>query len=309
MSSAGSEATIGVIGAGLMGRGIAATFLGAGWRVLLYDVNADALADAPDQVNALLAEMGQGPGSDLELVSGLSAAVHGCDLIVEAAPENLPLKQDLFAQLDALAPNTLLATNTSVFRIGDVTARTTRPQRVIGTHWWNPAHLIPLVEVVPGPSTSEESVARVMAILESVGKRPVHVRRDIPGFIGNRLQHAMWREAISLVEDGICDAETIDTVVRTGFGLRLAAMGPLENADYVGLDLVRAVHDYLFPDLATNAEASALLTTLIDEGRLGAKSGEGLLPWPDGRREEAGERLQRHLRAQLLDATSARDGG
>jgi 3-hydroxybutyryl-CoA dehydrogenase len=289
---------VAVLGAGLMGHAIAATFLGHGARVSIHDPDDAALATAPARIEALLAGAAAGRGV-LTLASGVADAVHGCRLVIEAAPEVLGLKQDLFAQLDALAPGAILATNTSVFRIGDVAARTTRPQRVVGTHWWNPPHLIPLVEVTQGPATADETVATVMDILARVGKAPVHVRRDVPGFIGNRLQHAMWREAIALVDAGVCDARTIDTVVRSSFGLRLAAMGPMENADYVGLDLARAVHAYVFPDLETSPEPSPLLDRLIAAGRLGAKSGGGFLDWEPGQREEAAARLEQHLKTML----------
>lgn len=304
MSSTG-QLDVAVLGAGLMGHAIAAAFLAHGATVALHDPDAAALRAAPARVDELLARSGRAATGTLRLADGLADAVRTCSLVVEAAPEVLDLKQDLFAQLDALAPAAILATNTSVFKIADVAARTTRPGRVVGTHWWNPPHLIPLVEVTQGEATSNATVAAVMEVLTRVGKTPVHVRRDVPGFIGNRLQHAMWREAMALVEAGVCDPETIDTVVRSSFGLRLAAMGPMENADYVGLDLTRAVHAYVFPDLSASARPSALLDRHIADGELGAKSGRGFLAWPDGRREEAAARLERHLRAALDDAEAS----
>ena len=196
-------------------------------------------------------------------------------------------------------PSTVLATNTSVYRVGEVAARTAHPERVLGTHWFNPPHLVPLVEVIQGDQTGLGQVEWVIEILGQAGKVPVHVRRDVPGFIGNRLQHALWREAISLVQDQVCDAQTIDLVVRNSFGPRLAAMGPMENADYVGLDLVAAVHDYVFPSLNRDQHAAATLRELVDAGRLGAKTGSGFEEWPAGRREEAAARLEDHLLRQF----------
>jgi 3-hydroxybutyryl-CoA dehydrogenase len=172
------------------------------------------------------------------------------------------------------------------------------PERVVGTHWWNPPDLIPVVEVVPGQRTSAQTTQRVMAVLEHLGKTPVLVRRDVPGFIGNRLQHALWREAIALVADGTCDAETVDLVARNTIGLRLARMGPIENADYVGLDLTLAIHDTVLPALSRDSEPSPLLRELVSSGDLGATTGRGFLPWRPGARAAAARALAAHVAAQ-----------
>ena len=170
----------------------------------------------------------------------MPAAVEGVDVVIEAVPERLALKQDVFERLGQLLPDSMLATNTSVLRIAEIAALTENPERVIGTHWYNPPHLIPLVEVAQSDATSTTDVDWMIGILTQAGKVPVHIRKDTPGFVGNCIQHAMWREAISLVDEGVCDAATADLVVRSSFGLRLAAMGPVENADDVGLDLILA---------------------------------------------------------------------
>ncbi|WP_222114233.1 3-hydroxyacyl-CoA dehydrogenase family protein [Gordonia paraffinivorans] len=294
-----TDLTVLVVGAGLMGHSIAGVFAATGASVTLYDAIPTVLHQAPDRIRAQFDSLGVDPSAlaRIRLADTLEDAVTGAHLVIEAVPENLALKQKIFAELGTLLPHAVLATNTSVFKISEVASTTTDPQRVVGTHWFNPPHLVPLVEVVHGTATAADTADWVLDILTQAGKVAVHVRKDIPGFIGNRIQHAMWREALSLVESGVCDAETVDLVVRNSFGMRLAAMGPIENADYVGLDLAAAVHNYLFPSLNNDDHASPLLTKLIDEGHLGAKTGAGLLSWDDDRRAEAAARLEHHLLA------------
>ncbi|ORT57060.1 3-hydroxyacyl-CoA dehydrogenase family protein [Streptomyces sp. CB03238] len=283
--------TVAVVGAGLMGHGIAEVFAAAGHPVRLHDLDSGALHRA---VDALGGTDGAVDGS-----TDLATAVTGADLVVEAVAEHLEVKRDLFARLDRLLPHALLATNTSVLPVSGIAERTARPERVVGTHWWNPPGLIPVVEVVRGSHTSERTMTRTTALLTSLGKLPVRVERDVPGFVGNRLQHALWREAIALVADGVCSAETVETVVRNTIGLRLGAMGPLENADYVGLDLTLAIHDAVLPALNRSPAPSPLLRDLVAAGDLGAKSGRGFLTWPDGSRDRAASRLARHVAQQL----------
>ena len=151
--------------------------------------------------------------------------------------------------------------------------------RALGTHWWNPPHMIPLVEVVSTEWTDDAIAEDMMALLEHAGKTPVRVKKDVPGFIGNRLQHALWREAISLVENDICDAEAVDTVIKASFGRRLAVLGPLENADLVGTDLTLDIHENVLFDLESRKGPSPYLEQLVKEGRLGMKSGEGFTKW------------------------------
>jgi 3-hydroxybutyryl-CoA dehydrogenase len=164
--------------------------------------------------------------------------------------------------------------------------------------------LIPVVEVIPGRLTAADLPGRMMTLLGCLGKTPVLVRRDVPGFIGNRLQHALWREAISMVAEGICDAETVDMVARNTIGLRLARMGPLENADYVGLDLTLAIHQAVLPSLSADSEPSPLLAALVRRGDLGARTGQGFLPWDPQARPRAAQGLTAHLTAQLPSGAS-----
>ena len=170
-------------------------------------------------------------------------------------------------------------------------------ERALGTHWWNPPFLVPLVEVIETQWTSPETVAWTMDLHRVAGKQPAHVKKDVPGFIGNRLQHALWREAIALVEHGICDAETVDAVIKASFGLRLAVLGPLENADLVGTDLTLAVHDTVLPAIESRPGASPYLQGLVAAGKLGFKSGEGFRKWSQEEESALRAKLMAHLKA------------
>jgi 3-hydroxybutyryl-CoA dehydrogenase len=306
------EMNFGVVGAGLMGHGIAQVLAAAGARVRIYDPDPDALGSLMRRVRTNVESVGGNEGA-LELISvvrSIAEAGEGADLVVEAAPENLDLKQGIFAELDAAtAEATILATNTSVMSVGEIGSRAAKRDRIIGTHWWNPPYLIPLVEVVEAEETSEETVTRTITILEAAGKSPVHVRRDVPGFVGNRLQHAMWREAFALIDDGVCDPATVDRVVRDGFGARLAELGPVENADLIGLDLTRSIHEYVLPHLDRSTEPAKGLASRVESGELGAKSGRGYLDWPEGAADRTRERLTRHLLAAVAGPDRQRDEG
>src|SRR3954447_8631967 len=235
-----AQARIAVIGAGLMGHGLAQVFALAGHDVTITDTFTANLETVKARISANLRDLGDDPAAveRVRPVHDLATAVRDADYVVEAIVEDLPLKQKLFAELENhVRPDTILASNTSVMPITKIMQNLARRERALGTHWWNPPYLVPLVEVIGTEWTSAEAIARTLELHEAVGKTAVHVKRDVPGFVGNRLQHALWREAISLVENGICDAETVDTVVKAAFGRRLAVLGPLENADLVGTDL------------------------------------------------------------------------
>ncbi|WP_111422489.1 3-hydroxyacyl-CoA dehydrogenase family protein, partial [Rhodoplanes roseus] len=226
----------------------------------------------------------------------LAPAAEGADVVFEAAPEKLDLKRALFAELESIvSPQAILASNSSAIPSTEIGRHLTHRERVIGTHFWNPPHLVPLVEVIQTEWTSAATVAATMDLLRRAGKRPVHVRRDIPGFIGNRLQHALKREAIALLAAGVADADTIDTVVKTGFGARLAVLGPLEQSDLVGLDLTLDIQETLVPHLDRSPAVSEFLRQKVAEGKLGMKSGEGFRRWSpeeaDAVRERLGEAL------------------
>jgi len=287
---------IAVIGAGLMGHGIAQVFAVAGHEVAITDPVEAARQAAPGRISRNLAEMNLDPAAvnRVSLYADLAEAVAGADVVIEAALENMELKQELFAQIEAAAPaNAILASNTSVMPITRIMENLRDKSRALGTHWWNPPFLVPLVEVVRTVDVSDKTVADMMSLLASVGKTPVEVKKDVPGFVGNRLQHALWREAIAIVEHGICDAEMVDMVVKASFGRRLPVLGPLENADMVGADLTLAIHQQVLPYIDSRPEPSPLLEKMVKEGRLGVKSGEGFRSWSV---EE-----QNALRKQVLD--------
>lgn len=291
---------IGVIGAGLMGHGLAQVFAEAGHPVAIYDPVPDALASVRERVRANLDTLGRdvAAAKRIEPRAELGAAVSDADWVFEAGPERLELKQRIFADLEQAArSDTVLATNTSVIPVGRIAERVTSAGRVVGTHWWNPPYLVPLVEVVRAERTEPEAAERTFALLERVGKRPVHVHRDVPGFVGNRLQHALWREAIAIVADGVCDAETVDAVVKSGFGRRLGVMGPLETADLVGLDLTLDIHEHIIEDLDRTPGPHPLLRELVARGDLGMKTGRGFRSWSPDASAVAREQLLRVLSA------------
>jgi len=222
--------------------------------------------------------------------------VSDADLVIEAISEKLELKQQLFADIEKLArQDCIFASNTSVIPITAITEKLENKSRMIGTHWWNPPYLIPLVEVVQTVQTAAEVIDAVMMLLTVLGKTPVHVKKDVPGFVANRMQHALWREAIAIVEAGICDAATVDLCVKNSFGLRLSVLAPLENADLVGLELTEDIHRVILPDLSTAKEPSPLLRQLIDEGRKGWSTGAGFYSWSETDKALAKQRVTDRL--------------
>lgn len=226
-----ADERIAVVGVGLMGHGIAQVFAECGAVVTVHDPEPKALASVRDRIERNLHLLGRDEGAArlIRPQSDVAVAVADATIVFEAAPEDLELKRDTFRQLSELAPpSAILATNTSVLRVGEIGGLARDPERVVGTHWWNPPYLLALVEVIQAPATDEATVSTVTKLLAAAGKTPVWVRRDVPGFIGNRLQHALMRQAFELLDAGVCDATTIDLVVRHGFGRRLAALGPTE---------------------------------------------------------------------------------
>jgi 3-hydroxybutyryl-CoA dehydrogenase len=296
---------VAIIGGGLMGHALAATLLFAGASVSVFEADLSSRNTLADRIMRVLLDCGADenrmvrPMDRARIVDSLLDLDRGTNLAIEAIPENLVLKQRLFAELEHLLPLAILATNSSAFRVGDVARFMTDKKRAVGTHWWNPPHLMPVVEVVQGVETSPRIVEWTMQLLDNCRKTPVLVRKDTAGFIGNRLQHALWREALALVEEGVADPATVDMVARNTLGMKLRVLGPLENADYVGLDLTYSIHSYVFPSLSRAERPSVLLSEAIDENNLGAKSGAGLFSWPQGRRAEVAERLDNYVRSQV----------
>jgi len=293
---------ISVIGAGLMGHGIALVFARQGHRVVVQDPDVSALASLHERVRESLTNLGVAEADipttldGIETESTLSTAVANADFVVEAAPENLALKKTLFAEIENAAPqNCIFASNTSVIPITSIMEDLSSRERAVGTHWWNPPHIVPLVEVIRTQWTDEQTVDSIYDLLQQAGKSPVRVEKDVPGFIGNRLQHALWREAISLVENGICTADAVDLVVKQSFGRRLAVLGPMENADLVGTDLTHAIHEQVLFDIESSPAPSPLLKELVDSGKLGMKSGEGFQRWSPTDAQKTAKRVSSHL--------------
>lgn len=290
--------TVSVLGAGLMGHGIAQVFMLAGASVRIWDPDPEVLHAVPERIGAHLALLDDASPITVQLCSTLEDAVADAAIVIEAAPENIELKQNLVQQVQALNETCIFASNTSVLRITEIAAHAARPEQVIGTHWWNPPYLIPLVEVVRGESTSDTSVSQTLELLRAVGKTPVEVFHDAPGFVGNRMQFALMREAINIAEEGICAPEDVDLVARLTFGRRMPAIGPLRNADFIGLDLVASILDYLSPSLSQATETPQLIKDLLRTGAHGSKTGQGIYSWAEGERNEQEQQLLSYLATQ-----------
>src|SRR3954470_865083 len=290
---------IAVIGAGLMGHGIAQVFALAGHDVAIYDSFTANLDSAKARILGNLRDLGddQSAVEHVPPQADLADAVRDADYVVEAVLEDLPLKQKLFGEIEPhVRSDTILASNTSVIPITAIMGGLEKRERALGTHWWNPPFLVPLVEVIGTEWTSPATIDFTMKLHADAGKMPAHVKKDVPGFIGNRLQHALWREAISLVERGICDAETVDKVIKAAFGRRIAVLGPLENADLVGTDLTLAIHKTVLPDIDHRPGPSPYLERLVAEGKLGFKSGEGFRKWSAGEQAVLRSKVLQHLK-------------
>jgi 3-hydroxyacyl-CoA dehydrogenase len=273
-----------------MGHGIAQVFAQAGYNVMLKDIKQEFLSNAIIRMKENLQTLSDAgiiqrqeidaTLSRVKTTLDMKEALMNTDFMIEAATENMDLKKQIFMEASKFSPeNAILATNTSGLPIVDIAGVTNRPGRVVGIHFWNPPYLLRAVEVVKGTSTTDETVKVAYDILKKVGKKPVVVKRDIPGQIGIRILYAMLREAMSLVEKGVASPEDIDTVVKEALGTRLPVVGVLELADLSGVDLVLMVSKRLFKDLDNSPEPSKLLTDMVANGRTGIKSSEGFYSW------------------------------
>ncbi|HBZ80033.1 MULTISPECIES: 3-hydroxyacyl-CoA dehydrogenase family protein [Brevibacillus] len=278
---------VAVIGSGVMGHGIAQLYALAGFSVSLYDLQEELLHKAKASVEQsldLLKKEGvitdQDKSSALErivLTTDLQQAVAEADVITEAVPEVIELKWQLFSQLEQFAkPEAIIASNTSTFSIARLIEKAKLPHRFIITHFFNPAQLVPLVEIVRHEQTAEEVVTATVKLMERIGKAPVLLKKDVPGFIANRLQTALMREAFHLLEEGVASAEDIDTVMKAGIGFRWAFVGPIETADFGGLDTWQRVMDNLAPELDQSITAPQIISEHVNKGELGTKSGAGI---------------------------------
>ncbi|PRR73869.1 3-hydroxyacyl-CoA dehydrogenase family protein [Neomoorella humiferrea] len=283
-----------VLGTGTMGHGIALLCALAGYQVRLFGRSDASLERGFSQIRSgleLLARNGlvddfriEGVMENIKGVTTLAEAAAGADFVIEAVVENLAVKQGLFQELDALAPpHAILASTTSGLDPTELAALTRRPERVIVTHFWNPPHLLPLVEIVRGEKTSDATVELARALVIRLGRKPIKVKKAVPGFVGNRLQLALLREALYIVEQGWATPEDVDAAVKYGFGRRLAVTGPLESADLGGLDVFYSIQSYLNQDLCHERGPSQLLKEKVERGELGIKTGRGFYDWQDER--------------------------
>lgn len=279
-----------VIGTGIMGPGIAQSFAAGGRETVLVSRSEDGLGRGLEAIRSNLRAMedaGLISGEDAAMVQAalrgstdLEGAAATADLVVECVIEDLPTKRALFTRLDRVCPrHALIASDTSGLRISDITTDMAHPERAATTHFWNPPHLMPLVEIVKGERTSDETLEALRMVLLDVGKRPVVVRKDMLGQLGNRIWHAVKREAMNIIQEGIATVEEVDTAIKTGFGLRLPVFGALEHTDFVGTDLNLYIHEYLFPDLCNSAEPLAIEREMVERGDLGVKTGKGFYDW------------------------------
>ena len=280
-----------------MGHGIAQLFALAGFQVTLNDVSLEILERAipliQDNLNTCLKhgivspeEVEETPGR-ITITTDLDKAVSNSDYIVEAVIEDLEAKITLLSEVEKKCPaDTIITSTTSSYCVRDMAGALKHPERFLVTHFWNPPYLIPIVEVMPGDATSPAVVESTYKLLEAVGKYPAMVNKDVPGFVGNRLQHALRREAISIVAQGIASPEDVDLITKLSFGLRLPVVGPLETVDLGGLDLTQAIQTYLLPELESSTEPLQLIREKVGKGELGAKSGKGFYDWSPSRFKE-----------------------
>ncbi|SDO36371.1 3-hydroxybutyryl-CoA dehydrogenase [Halomonas shengliensis] len=283
-----------VIGAGTMGTNLARLMLRRGMRVTVLDVDAAGLARCRKALQEEAAFSQQA-----RLVTAWAEA-GWCDVVVESVTENLALKQQVLAEAERhIDVTTLLLTNTSGLEIDALAEGLAHPERFMGAHFFNPADLIPAVEVIPGPSTAEDSVELACDWLRELGKRPAVLRQGVPGFVANRIQHALMRECLALLEQGVVDAEALDDIVRYSIGIRLAINGPLRQRDLNGLDTHLNIARYLYADLENRTTPGPLLEQLVADGRLGRKCGQGFHEWPEDD-AHAYERRERALLERLL---------
>jgi 3-hydroxybutyryl-CoA dehydrogenase len=288
---------VAMLGAGTMGAGMAMCYAQAGYQVALYSRTLESLERALGRIESsqtlfvreglLRAEAAGLARGRITATTHLEEGLEGVQFVLESVPEDLALKQELFQQIEAVcAADVILATNTSGLSITAIASACQHPERVGGQHWANPPEIVPLVEVVRGEQTSDNTADVIYRITERLGKVPVLIRKELPGFASNRLQYALLREALHLVAEGVVSAEDVDRTLKNGVGFRYPWLGPLQTADLGGLDVFHAVSQYLFPDLSDMPSPPPAFDQLIAEGKLGIKTGEGFYRYEANAREE-----------------------
>ncbi len=282
--------TLAVIGSGTMGHSITLNAAWAGIDVKMYGQDEEDTGKGLLNLNKKLEVLLQNDlvtvaefeniKARIRVTHAIEDAAEGATFIIETIPEDLVMKQALFIQLDKLCgPEVIIASNTSGLSITQIAGAALFPERILVTHFWNPAHLVPLVEVLRTDKTNDNTFVRAMDLLRMMNKKPIHIKKDVPGLVGNRLQFALFREAQYLLEEGIASKEDIDSAVINSLGLRLPVTGPILSADMGGLDVFAAISDYLFKDLSNAEHASEFLKKLVGENKLGDKTGEGFYTW------------------------------
>jgi 3-hydroxybutyryl-CoA dehydrogenase len=300
---------VAVLGAGTMAPGIAAAFAAAGHPTVVWArraEQADAAVARAGELARFLAEHGLARAEAFAPIAPADALgqIAEAGVVVEAIAEQLDAKRELLELVDELmAPEALIATNTSGLRVTDLAEGLPGAARLVAMHFWNPAHLMPLVEVGGGERTEAASVDRAVELARAIGKQPVRVEREVLGFLGTRLQQAVVREAIALLDAGVASAEDIDLAVRTSFGIRFPITGPLESADISGLDVIEAIHRYLLPDLDSSNGPQAPLKERVAAGELGVKSGRGFHDWHSRDAQELVRRRDEELVRRLRLST------
>lgn len=281
-----------VAGSGIMGNAIAMIFAQYGYMVSLYGHRAETL----EKARAFMTRSLQGGAQGEEAQAALrriafttdAACFQNCQFVMENITENLGVKHAFYREISALAPQeAILATNTSGLSINEIAQAVQNKSRFLGINWYNPAHLVPLVEITQGDDTAGHIVAAAYSLMQAIGKQPVVVRRDIPGFIGNRMQFAVLREALSLVEQGVASIEDVDRVMKYGLGFRYAVLGPLEVADLGGLDTFYRITEALNPALCDDKAPSPVIRQRYESGEFGVKAGKGFYDYSDGKGEDA----------------------
>lgn len=288
---------IGIAGAGTMGSGIAQIFARKGYNVVMTDISEEILLKSKklvDIFNISLIEEGIMSKDEIDMVisnidySTDKKVFSDCDLIIEAIVEKMDIKQIFWKEVEQIArKDAYLATNTSGLSINKISELVQIKERFIGMHFWNPPHIIPLVELIKGDKTTDNTVEVLKELLIIIDKEPVVVQKDAPGFIGNRLQFAAFREAMYIVDQGIATAEDVDKAMRFGPGFRYPVIGPLQTADLGGLDTFYYISSYLFNELSDIKEPPEFLKSKMENGKLGVKSKEGFYDYSDGKDEEA----------------------
>ncbi|TKU69138.1 3-hydroxyacyl-CoA dehydrogenase family protein [Citrobacter sp. wls710] len=298
-----------VLGAGLMGVGIATHFARFGHDIWLYDTDSSRIAEISHNASDIVDELIATEQFALSEKASVMNRLHGttslqdiaaCGLLIEAIPERLELKHALYAQLEKLiAPEAVIASNTSGLPPDALAEKLAHPERLLIAHFWNPPHFIPLVEIVPGTATKAEYLHELQQLLLSMQLEAVVLDRAAPGFVGNRLQFALLREALHIVKSGIASAEVVDQVMRASLGRRYAMVGPLEAADMTGLSTVQDICRHLLPELATGSDMMSLVADKVANGDTGLRSGQGFYRWDDSRKEYIQQRREHQLRFAL----------